>query len=140
MNGTTNTSSICSYNGSFSLILDTGDKDPNANSLTLTYIVNPSDPLLVLNGGSTDFSSLISFPGSEGIVILKSAYIDPVTGELVIDVDYTQTIQDSELVMMITPPDVPQAALVPNITMTWTVDPTNQLAAIYYTDEEYAKG
>ena len=80
MNGTTNTSSICSYNGSFSLILDTGDKDPNANSLTLTYIVNPSDPLLVLNGGSTDFSSLISFPGSEGIVILKSAYIDPVTG------------------------------------------------------------
>ena len=52
-----------------------------------------------------------------------------------IDVDYTQTIQDTELVLMITPPDVPQAVLVPNITMTWTVDPTNQLAAIYYTQE-----
>lgn len=64
MNGSTNTSSICSYNGSFSLVLDTGDKDPDANSLTLTYIVNPSAPLQVLNGGSTDFTSLISFPGS----------------------------------------------------------------------------
>ena len=64
---------------------------------------------------------------------MKSAYLNPETGELVIDVDYTQTIQDSELVLMLTPPDVPQSVLVPNISVTWTVDPTNQLAAIYYT-------
>ena len=133
MNGTTNSSSICSYNGSLSLTLDTGIKDPNANSLTLTYKLDPSDPFLALNGGSTDFLSLVSFPGSQGIVILKSAYLNPETGELVIDVDYTQTIQDSELVLMLTPPDVPQSVLVPNISVTWTVDPTNQLAAIYYT-------
>lgn len=39
--------------------------------------------------------------------------------------------------MMITPPDVPQAVLIPNISTTWKVQPNNQLAAAYYTDEDY---
>ena len=40
---------------------------------------------------------------------------------------------------MVTPPNVPQAVLLPNISHTWLVDPHNQLAAIYYTPEEYEK-
>ena len=136
MNGTSNASSICSYNGSFAVSIDVGNKDPDSNSMTLVYVVHPLDPLLVLNNGSNDFSSLVSFPGSEG-VNLKVAYIDPNTGNLVVDIDYSQTIQDEDLVMMITPPDVPQAVLIPNISSTWKVQPTNQLAAAYYTDEDY---
>ena len=38
-----------------------------------------------------------------------------------------------------TPPDVPQAALIQNASHAWLVDPHNQLAAIYYTDEDYEK-
>ena len=41
--------------------------------------------------------------------------------------------------MEITPPDVPQAALVPNINATWKVESTNQLAVFAYSDEDYSR-
>lgn len=136
MNGTETTPSICSYNGSFSVSLETGDKSPSSNSLTLTYSIEPSGPLLSLNNGSTDFSSLVSFPNSQGVTI-RSAVLDPQTQQLVIDIDYSQNLQDTTLSLQITPPNVPQAVLVPNITSSWVVAPTNQLAAMVYTQEDY---
>ena len=63
MNASTTTPSICSYNGTIALGLDYAEKDPNSNSLTLTYKLEPTAPLHVLNNGSTDFTSLVSFPG-----------------------------------------------------------------------------
>lgn len=88
MNGTETTPSICSYNGSFSVSLETGDKSPSSNSLTLTYNIEPSGPLLSLNNGSTDFSSLVSFPNSQGVTI-KSAVLDLQTQQLVVVIDYS---------------------------------------------------
>ena len=49
MNGTTTAPSICSYNGTFNVAVDTGDKVPDRNSMVLTYDVYPSAPLLVIN-------------------------------------------------------------------------------------------
>lgn len=63
--------------------------------------------------------------------------LDPQTQRLVIDIDYSQNLQDTTLSLQITPPNVPQAVLVPNITSTWVVAPTNQLAAMVYTEEDY---
>ena len=39
--------------------------------------------------------------------------------------------------MQITPSDVPQAYATLNMTYTWRVGSTNQLAVVVYTDEEY---
>jgi cysteine-rich repeat protein len=69
MNGTTTTPSVCSYNGTFDVALDTGDKAPGSNSLVLTYDVYPAAPLIVINKGSTDFTSLVSFPDNPGVSI-----------------------------------------------------------------------
>ncbi len=55
MNGSSITPSICSYNGSISLILETGNKNPVSNSMTLTYTLKPSIPIFVLNNRSTNF-------------------------------------------------------------------------------------
>ena len=109
MNGTTTTPSICSYNGSISSTVDSSFKDPNSNSMSIVYMITPFSPLIAVNGGSTDFTSMISFPGSEDKIIMKPAIIDPSTGKLTVNFDYTETIQDSELKMQITPPDVPQS-------------------------------
>jgi cysteine-rich repeat protein len=87
MNGSTTAPSICSYNGSMSVTLQTGDKSPTSNSLTLTYSIQPSAPLLSLNGGSIDFASLVSFPNSPGVTV-TSAVLDPATNELVIKLGY----------------------------------------------------
>ena len=79
MNASTTTPSICSYNGTFSTSLEYAEKDPNSNSLTLTYILTPSSPYYALNGRSEDVTSLISFPGKEGILNIQYARLDPVT-------------------------------------------------------------
>ena len=88
MNGTTTNASICSFNGTFSVALDTGDKDPGSNSLTLTYDLSPPEPLIVLNGGSTDLTSMVSFPSTPGVIVTE-AKVDPVTQKLVVKVEYT---------------------------------------------------
>jgi len=69
MNGTANTSSICSYNGTFIVALDTGDKHPTSNSLTLTYDFSPPEPLIVLNNNSLDMTSMVSFPLNPGVTV-----------------------------------------------------------------------
>jgi hypothetical protein len=88
MNGSTISASICSYNGSFSVALDTGNKEPGSNSLTLMYDLSPPQPLIVLNDGSVDLTSMVSFPTSPGVTV-KEAVIDPSTNKLIIKVDYT---------------------------------------------------
>jgi cysteine-rich repeat protein len=131
MNGSTTAPSICSYNGSMSVTLQTGDKSPTSNSLTLTYSIQPSAPLLSLNGGSIDFASMVSFPNSPSVTV-TSAVLDPVTNELVIKLGYSVSLQDEGLTLQLTPPNVPQAVLVPKVSSTWIVAPTNQLAAVVY--------
>ena len=84
INGTTDTPSICSYNGSFAYRVESAFKDPLRNSINITYVVSPFEPWLVLNNGSTDFSSLVSFPGREAGITITSAVMDPDTGYLVI--------------------------------------------------------
>ena len=88
--------------------------------MTLTYDLEPSQPLSVINGGSNDVSSMVSFPNTEGVV-LTSAIIDPDTDKLVINVDYTKDIQGEQLNLQIVPPDTPQASLTPNISHSWTI-------------------
>lgn len=137
MNGSSTQPSVCSYNGSFAIAIETGYKDPLRNSLTLTYDLGPLTPLLALNNGSTDFRSLVSFPLNAGVTV-TSAVVDPATGKLVVTLDYSQNLQDTELQLHITPPNVPQASLVPEIVHSWTVLTTNQLAAVIYSPEDYA--
>ena len=104
--------------------------------MTLNYDFGPIEPLLVLNNGSKDFTSLVSFPDMPGVTVV-SATVDPATGKLVVVLDYSQDLQDKDLKIQITPPNVPQAFLIEDITHTWKVEPTNQLAAVVYSKEDY---
>ena len=56
--------------------------------MTLSYSIDPAHPLTSLNNQSNDFSSWISFPGSPGVTV-TSAYLDPSTNMLVIEIDYS---------------------------------------------------
>jgi cysteine-rich repeat protein len=136
INGSSITPSVCSYSGPIGLTLETGDKDPNRNEMTLRYELKGSAALVQLNNGSLDFRSLVSFPANEGVTVTE-AYIDPSTNELVIKIAYTKHLQDTDLTLQLTPPNVPQAFALSNMTNTWKVQPTNQLAARLYSAGDY---
>ena len=133
VNGTIDNSSICSYNGSMFIGQRTAWKHEGSNSLSLTYQIDPLSPLLALALGDPDFKQYISFPNNDAVII-KSATVDPETGILSIELDYTDHLQDKELVLQYTPPDKPQAFLVPEFTSTWIVTSDNQLSVTYYSD------
>jgi hypothetical protein len=99
--------------------------------MTLAYDFIPVDVLIQLNNGSNDLTSLMKFPENSGVTVTE-AYIDPVTNLLVIKIDYTTDIQGQDLTLHIVHPNMPE------ITNRWTVEPTNQLKAIVYEEEEYA--
>ena len=103
--------------------------------MNITYLLSPIDPLLIITNGSTDFTSFVSYPGFNLNVTV--ATLDPDTGELLIFLDYYEHLQDEELTLQITPPDVPEAHSTPNYTFSWTVQTTNQLAVVAYSDEDY---
>ena len=71
INGSASSASVCSYNGSHSIQLKTGDKDPDRNAMTLVYDLGASaiSTLMSLQNGSADITSLISFPGTIGITV-----------------------------------------------------------------------
>ena len=48
---------------------------------------------MLVNNGSLDVQSLISFPKNSGVFVTE-AYIDPHTLELIIRIDFTEDIQD----------------------------------------------
>jgi hypothetical protein len=48
-------------------------------------------------------------------------------------------MQDTDLSLKITPPNVPQAFMLGDMGNTWNVQPTNQLAAEAYSEEDYHK-
>ena len=56
--------------------------------MTLIYNIDTIDPLVLLNNMTYDFSSWVSFPGTSGITV-KSVILDPTTGQLVIEIDYS---------------------------------------------------
>jgi hypothetical protein len=99
--------------------------------MTLAYDFIPVDVLIQLNNGSNDLTSLMKFPENSGVTVTE-AYIDPATNLLVIKIDYTTDIQGQDLTLHIFHPNMPE------ITNRWTVEPTNQLKAIVYEEEEYA--
>ena len=45
--------------------------------MKLTYKLDPIDPLMLLNNGSTDFTELIGFPGFN--IQVAEAYVNEVT-------------------------------------------------------------
>ena len=97
----------------------------------MTYSLAPAQPWLALNNRSSDATSLVSFPGTSGVTV-TSATIDPATNQLIVNLDYSEDIQGRDLTLFLTPPSTPQASLTPTMTSPWTVNPTNQLAAIFY--------
>jgi hypothetical protein len=135
MFGTPFKPSICSYTGTFNVTLDTAFKIPTSNSMSLTYSIDPVDPLLVLNNGSTDFTALVSYPGYD--IVVRQATLNPETRELEVQMDYFEHLQDQEITLQVSPPDVPQAFMVPNITSLWKVQSTNQLAVLVYSYSDY---
>ena len=99
--------------------------------MTLAYNVDYSDILLYQNNGSTNFTTWVTFPNSEGVTV-TSATFDPHTNQLVIGLTYSQDIQDRDLTLEIVPPNIPQTFSTTYPNYTWTVQPTNQLAAVVY--------
>ena len=63
-----------------------GYKIPTSNSMKLKYKLDPIDPLMLLNNGSTDFTELIGFPGFN--IEVTEAYVNEATKELVIVMNY----------------------------------------------------
>jgi len=57
-------------------------KDPQSNSMNITYSIAPIIPLLVLTDNSTDFTELVSY---EGRITVKSAILDVESGQLVVN-------------------------------------------------------
>ena len=97
----------------------------------MTYGLTPAQPWIALNNRSNDVTSLVSFPGTPGVTV-TSATIDPTTNQLIVNLDYSEDIQGKDLTLFLIPPSTPQASLTPTMTSTWTVNPTNQLAAVVY--------
>ena len=129
--GSSTVPSVCSYSGPILITISTANKDPSSNSMDVSFSLKPADPLLVLTNGSTDFTSMVSFPGYQITVV--SATIDAATGQLQVKFDYFEHLQGLDVTLAITPPDTPQAALVGNLSYNWVVSSDNQLAVLYYT-------
>ena len=55
--------------------------------MNLTFYLSPTDPLLLLTNGSTDFTEMVSFPGFS--ITVKDAVLKKETGELVVLFDYS---------------------------------------------------
>lgn len=59
-------------------------------------------------------------------------------GNLVVNAAYNQTIQNENITLFFTPPaDNPQFASTPTSSLSFIVDPNNNLAAVYYSDDVY---
>ena len=102
----------------------------------MTYDIGPITPYLAINGWSTNFTDLVSYPSNPEVTV-KSATVDPKTGKLVVILEYSEDVHGKDLDLVMTPPNVSQAYLVPDITHSWTVEPTNRLTAFEYSDEDY---
>ena len=136
LNGTKSSPSVCSFNGSINFAIQSGDKDPSKNAVALVYTVANSDVLLAQNNGSTNFSTWVTFPNSEGVTV-TSATLDPLTNQLAVEIAYSQNLQDRDLTLEMVPPNIPQSFATTYPNHTWTVQPTNQLKAVVYTDKDY---
>lgn len=54
-------------------------------------------------------------------------------------VSYNTSIQGQSLNLNFNPPNTPVAALLPNVSNNWVVNPTNHLSASYYPQSTYDK-
>ena len=127
--------SVCGYSGSASVSLLTAFKIPTSNSLNLTFSLDSASSLLSFNNQSSDFTALVSFPGSD--LNVSPALMDGATSRLVVYVDYFTHLQDQDINFLLVPPDVPAAFATANATFSWVVQATNQLAVYAYSVEEY---
>jgi len=81
-------------------------------------------------------SSYISYPGASAVSIISAIY-DPISNQVIVQVSYNDSIQGQPLNLKFDPPNTPQAYLVPNLTSSWTVSPTNHLSAELYSQSDY---
>ena len=98
--------------------------------------MEPITPILNIMSNSHDFTSYLSF-GDAPITVTNATY-DADTGVVVIEADYSASIEGQNVTLQFVPPDVPAAALLGNISGTWIAKSDNGLSLTYYTDEDYA--
>ena len=72
--GSTTSASVCNYAGSVDLYVLTAYKIPVSNSVNFTLSISPVSPIIALNNGSTNVTSMVSFIGVD--VRVTDAYID----------------------------------------------------------------
>jgi cysteine-rich repeat protein len=137
LNGTTTTASVCCFNGTITVTVSSAIKDPNSNSLSISYSVSPIQPVLVLLNNSNNFLPYISI--SNPAATVTAATYDPSTGTVNVQVSYNQSIQGQPMGLIFNPPSVPSASLMPTVANSWTVSPTNHLSAAFYPDSTYAQ-
>lgn len=135
LNGTTTTPSVCCYNGTIAVSVSNAIKDPSSNSLSISYTVSPIQPVLTLVNNTNNFLPFISISNPAATII--AATYDPATGNINVQVSYNQSIQGQPMDLIFTPPNVPSASLMPTVSNSWTVAPTNHLAAAFYPASTY---
>jgi hypothetical protein len=110
-------------------------KDPTSNTLFIAYSVSPIQPVLLLVNNSNDFLPFVSI--SNPAATITAATYDPSTGNVNVQVSYNQSIQGQPMDLVFTPPNIPTASLLPAVSNSWTVAPTNHLSAAFYPASTY---
>lgn len=125
--GTNETKSMCSYSGPLQFSLNTTIKDPKANSITMKFAVHPA---LTSLEGLNNLRSLIStnFPN-------KGISVSYQNGELVVSVNYTESIQGKAFtVSFASPGNGSSLFALQGSSVEVVVNPDNNEAAVYYPD------
>lgn len=120
--------SMCSYNQPLNADMTQLNKDPLANKLTV--VLHIPDNIKGLD--TLDFSGLLStdLPLSNPTFTFEN-------GVLSVVYDYNQTVQGFRGSVTINPNWNSQFFAMPNTTINITIDPTNNLPAIYYNESTY---
>lgn len=108
-------------------------KKPDQNSATLTF--QPTPPGLPVYT-SIDWAALITIQPTSATV--RSASYDPATGLITVDVDYSATIDSTDLSVKFDP--APQSSIftyLPPVTSPVKATSENNQALYYYSSDDY---
>ena len=129
-NGTSTSPSLCSYNQPLDLAILTSYKDPSSNTIVFALSVGPI--LKVLD--TFNFSNIVStsIPNSQ----ISFVYVK---GSLVISVSYTETIQNKNVTLELSPPIIFNNTFAMKISSTKFVVTPNNMNAFFYDKEVYVQ-
>lgn len=129
--GNSTSASICGYNQPLVVTLLDAQKSPAANEVVFTLDISPVLPLL----NSLNFSQIFSTTlNSMGTV----SFTYDGNGSLVVVVSYNQSIQSSDVQLILSPSVSGGFAFaMPDTIYQFKVDPTNNIAADYLNDGVY---